>query len=77
MADQEQINRLIHRLSERTGTPESEIRSALDGSNYRSLLSRLDPAQAKQAQQLLSDEQSAMQFLNSPQAKAIIKRLMG
>lgn len=77
MADQQQINQLIQKLSERMGTPESEIRSAVERSDYSRFLSRMDPAQAKQVEALLSDEQSARQFLNSPQAKAIIKRLIG
>ena len=77
MADNEQINKLIKKLSERMGTPEDDIRSAVQSSNYSKLLSRMDPAQAKQIEDILSDEASAKQFLNSPQAKAIIKRLMG
>lgn len=77
MADKEQIGILIRKLSERMGAPESEIRSAVENSNYSRLLSRMDPAQAKQIQDVLSDEQSAREFLSSPQAKAIIRRLMG
>lgn len=77
MADNEQINKLISKLSERMGTPESDIRSAVQNSNYSKLLSKMDPAQAKQIEDILSDENSARQFLNTPQAKAIIKRLMG
>lgn len=77
MADQQQINALIRKLSERMGTPENEIRSAVESSNYSRFLQKMDPAQAKQVETLLSDENSARQFLNSPQAKAIIKRLMG
>ena len=77
MADQQQINMLIKKLSERMGTPESDIRSALESSNYSRLLSRMDPAQAKQIEDVLGDEESAKKFLSSPQAKAIIKRLMG
>jgi len=77
MADNEQIERLIRKLSERMGTPESEIRSAVQNSNYGKLLGRMDPSQAQKIETLLSDEQAAKQFLDSPQAKAIIKRLMG
>ena len=77
MADKEQIARLIKKLSERMGTPESEITSALQSSNYSRLLSKMDPAQAAKIDEMLSDETAAKQFLNSPQAKAIIKRLMG
>ena len=77
MADTEQINRLIKMLSERMGTPEGEIRSAVESSNYSSLLSRMEPSQAGQLESILSDEESAKKFLSTPQAKAIIKRLMG
>ena len=76
MADKEQITKLIRMLSERMGTPENEIRDALEKSNYSKLLSRMDPSQAAQLETMLGDEQAARQFLNSPQAKAVIKRLM-
>lgn len=77
MADKEQIDRLIKKLSERLGTPEGEIKSAVQHSNYSKLLEKMEPAQAAQIDRMLSDEQAAKDFLNSPQAKAIIKRLMG
>jgi hypothetical protein len=77
MADKEQIAKLIRMLSERMGTPESEIQNAVANSNYSKLLGRMDPAQAKKLEEMLGDEKAAQQFLNSPQAKAVIKRLMG
>ena len=77
MADKEQIDQLIKKLSERMGTPESEIKSAVQNSNYSKLLDKMNPDQAAQINRMLSDEQAAKQFLGSPQAKAIIKRLMG
>ena len=77
MADNEQINKLIKKLSERMGTPESEIKSAVSGSDYGKLLKRLPSDKARQMEDILSDEDKAKEFLNSPQAKAIIKRLMG
>ena len=77
MADKEQIDKLIKKLSERMGTPESDIRGAVQSSNYSKLLSKMDPAQARKIEDILSDENSAKAFLGSPQAKAIIKRLMG
>ena len=77
MADREQIDKLIKKLSERMGTPESDIRGAVQSSNYSKLLNKMDPAQAKQLENILSDEAGAKAFLNTPQAKAIIKRLMG
>ena len=77
MADREQINALIKKLSERMGTPESDVRSAVESSDFSRLLSRMDQQQARQIEAILCDEEKAKQFLGSPQAKAIIKRLMG
>ena len=77
MADKEQINRLIKQLSERMGAPESEIKSAVEGSSYNKLLSRLPDDKAKQFGEILSDEKKAKEFLSTPQAKAVIKRIMG
>ena len=37
MADNEQINQLIKKLSERMGTPESEIKNAVNSSSYGKL----------------------------------------
>lgn len=77
MADNEQIRQLIKKLSERMGTPESEIQNAVRGSSYEKLLQKLPQDKAKQVEEILGDEQKAKEFLNTPQAKAIIKRLMG
>lgn len=77
MADKVQIDQLIKQLSERMNTPESEIRGAVEGSSYGKLLSKLPPAQAQQMGEILADEDKAREFLNTPQARAIIKRLMG
>lgn len=77
MADNEQINQIIKRLSERMGTPESEIKNAVNTSNYGKLLTKLPDDKARQMEEILSDEDKAREFLNTPQAKAIIKRIMG
>ena len=77
MADNEQINQLIKKLSERMGTHESEIKNAVNSSSYGKLLQKLPAAKANRMQEILGDEQKAKEFLNSPQAKAVIKRIMG
>ena len=77
MADKEQINKLIKKLSERMGTPESDIRGAVNSSSYGKLLQKLPSDKAKQIEDILGDEDKARELLSSPQAKAIIKRMMG
>ena len=77
MADKDQINKLIKQLSERMGASEGEIKSAVEGSSYGKLLSRLPDDKAKQFGEILADENKAKEFLSTPQAKAVIKRIMG
>ena len=77
MADKAQIDIIIKKLSERMNTPENEIRSAVGKSSYGALLSKLPSDKARQMEEILGDEDKAKEFLNSPQAKAIIKRIMG
>ena len=77
MADNEQINKLIKQLSERMGTPENDIKNAVNTSSYGKLLSKLPSDKARQMEEILSDEDKAKAFLNTPQAKAIIKRIIG
>ena len=75
MADKEQIARLIKKLSERMGTPESEITSALQNANYGKLLNKMDPAQAAKFDAILSDEKAAKQFLNSLILQSLLLRI--
>ena len=77
MADNKQIDQLIKQLSERMGTPESDIKIAVNSSSYGKLLTKLPSDKARQMEEILADEEKAKEFLNSPQAKAIIKRIMG
>lgn len=77
MADKEQINRLIQQLSERMNTPAKDIENAVNSSSYGKLLSKLPPDKAQQMGEILADEEKAKEFLSTPQAKAIIKRIMG
>ena len=77
MATNEQIDKIIAGLSRRMGTPESEIRSALNSGSYDRLLSKLDDKRSRQLQDILSDEEQAKKFLSTPQAQSIMRKLMG
>lgn len=77
MADKEQIDKLIRKLSERIGASEEDIRGAVNSSDYSRLLSGLDATRAQKLESVLSDESKARALLDSPQARAVLKRLMG
>ncbi len=48
-----------------------------DKDNTEKLFNSLSPEQQKQVQNILSDKNKTEEILKSPQAQAIIKKLMG
>ena len=77
MADNAQMERMLQALSLRLDTPVADIRSALEGGSLQKLVSKMDKKQSDQIEAILNDEQKAKQFLSTPQAQAIMKKLMG
>lgn len=77
MADNAQMERMLQALSLRLDTPVADIRSALEGGSIQKIVSKMDKKQSDQIEAILNDEQKAKQFLSTPQAQAIMKKLMG
>lgn len=77
MADNAQIERLLYSLSQRLDTPKDELRSMLEGGSLHKLISKMDKKQSDKIEAILSDEEQAKKFLSTPQAQAIMKKLMG
>lgn len=49
----------------------------MDKNTVDKLFNSLSPEQQKQVEQILSDKQQTEKILQSPQAQALIKKLMG
>lgn len=77
MANNEQINNMIEQLSQRLNTDASSVESALKKGNLDKVLTKMDKKQADKIQRILSDPDEAQKMLSSPQAQAIIRKLMG
>ncbi len=77
MANNEQINSLINQLSEHLGADSSQVRDALQRGNLDKVLQNMDTSQAQKISAILSDPQQAQKVLSTPQAQALIKKLMG
>ena len=77
MADNAQMERMLQALSERLDTPAADIRSALEGGSLQKLVSKMDKKQSDQIEAILNDEEKAKKLLSTPQAQAIMKKLMG
>ena len=49
----------------------------MDQNSVNQLFQSLSPEQQKQVQDILSDKEKTREILNTPQAQALIKKLMG
>ncbi|MDD6644527.1 MAG: hypothetical protein PUE67_00450 [Oscillospiraceae bacterium] len=77
MINNSEINNLLNGLSERLNTTPEQLRANLEKGNLDSVVSKMSSGQAKRLQKILDNPQQSEKILNSPQAQAIIKKLMG
>lgn len=73
----ENLQNLINTASQRLGTTPDNLKQASQQGNVQNLLNQLDSEQAKKVQQVLNDKEASQKLLNSPQAQALLKKLMG
>lgn len=71
------LNNLMDTLSKRLGTDSEQLKANAQSGNIGQLLSKMDSNQAAQLQNVLSDEDAAKKLLSTPQAKLLLKKLMG
>lgn len=77
MANNEQMDSLIKMLSVRLNAEENQVKEALEKGNLSKVLKNMDKKQADKISSILSDPEQSRKVLESPQAKALIKKLMG
>lgn len=77
MANQEEINRLIDNLSKRLGKEPQQIKKAAQNGNMQSILQGMNSTQAARLEKILSDPEASKKILDTPQAQALIKKLIG
>ena len=71
-----EINNLINSLSEKLNTTPESLRDNLEKGNLGSIVNRMSSNQAKKLQKILDDPEQSEKILNSPQAQALMKKLM-
>lgn len=77
MANNEQINSLIDQLSQRLNADSAQVKEALHKGNLDKVLQNMDQKQAQKISGILSDPEESKKVLSTPQAQALIKKLMG
>ena len=73
----ENLQDLINTASQRLRTTPEDLKKASQQGNVQNLLNQLDGEQAKKVQQILNDKEASQKLLNTPQAQALLKKLMG
>ena len=77
MLNNSEINNLLNGLSQRLDTPTEVLKENIEKGNLNNILNKMNSHQAKRIQKILDNKEQSEKILNSPQAQAIIKKLMG
>lgn len=77
MANNEQMNSMIEMLSQRLNAEPTQVKDALEKGKLDKVLMNMDSKQAQKISAILSDPEQSKKVLSTPQAQALIKKLMG
>lgn len=72
-----QIENILNSLAQKLGENPKEIKKNAQKGEVGSLLNKMDGKQASKVQEILNDKEKTERLLNTPQAQALIKKLMG
>lgn len=72
-----QIENILNSLAQKLGENPNEIKKNAQKGEVGSLLNKMDSKQASKVQEILNDKEKTERLLNTPQAQALIKKLMG
>lgn len=70
------FDNIINAASKKLGADRSVLENAAKSGDVQSLLGKMSNEQKQKLQSVLSDKEKTEKILNSPQAQAIIKKLM-
>ncbi len=74
---EKQIQNIINSLAQKLGESPEKIKSNAQGGDIGNLLNKMDSKQAEKIQDILNDKEKTEKLLKTPQAQALIKKLMG
>ena len=70
------INNILDTASKRLGTDKDTVENVAKSGDLQKLLKNMNPEQLKKIQSILNDKDQADKLLNTPQAKALLKKFM-
>ncbi len=72
-----QIQDLINSLSKRLGENPDKLKANAQQGDISKILNKMDSNQAQKIQEILNDREATEKLLKTPQAQALLKKLMG
>lgn len=78
MTDKEkQIQDILNSLSKRLGENPDTLKKNAQNGDINKILNQMDSKQAQKVQNILNDKEQTEKILKTPQAQALLKKLMG
>ena len=68
---------VLKEAEKKMGMTPDEIKKAIDGKDVSKIMKNLGKADAQKVQKVLSNKESAMKLLSTPQAQALLKKFLG
>lgn len=78
MTDKEkQIQDILNSLAQKLGENPDTLKTNMQNGNMSKMLNNMDKKQADKIQSILNDKEKTEKLLSTPQAQALLKKLMG
>ncbi len=74
---EKQIQNILNSLSQKLGESPDKLKANMQNGDMSKMFNNMDKTQAEKVQSILNDKQKTEKLLSTPQAQALLKKLMG
>lgn len=74
---EKQIQNILNSLSQRLGESPDRLKANMQNGDMSKMFNNMDKKQAEKVQSILNDREKTEKLLSTPQAQALLKKLMG
>lgn len=74
---EKQIQNILNSLSQRLGESPDKLKANMQNGDMSKMFNNMDKKQAEKVQSILNDREKTEKLLSTPQAQALLKKLMG
>lgn len=74
---EKQIQNILNSLSQKLGESPDKLKANMQNGDMSKMFNNMDKKQAEKIQSILNDREKTEKLLSTPQAQALLKKLMG